>query len=115
MGHFDNLLGVRTSILPVFLVCIFMLLATVISLHPRFWNNAVWKGTNIPISTWSRVTGMIIGWVAVALFFLVHPLSIIPLFPIAMAAGIALYVKEKRTHAGSNQQVQPIAGKPGSG
>jgi NADH:ubiquinone oxidoreductase subunit 3 (subunit A) len=115
MGHFENLLGVTMPVLPIFLVCTFMLLATLVSLRPRFWKNAVWKGTNVPISIRSRATGMILAWIGVALFFLVHPMSIIPLFPIVMAVGITLYLKKQRTHDGSNQQVQPIAGKPGSG
>ena len=115
MGHFESLLGIRVPVLPILLVCIFMLLATVLCLRPRFWNNAVWKGTNIPISTGSKVIGIILGWIAVAAFFLVHPLSIIALFPIALAVGIAQYLKEKRIQEGSNQHVQPIARKPGSG
>lgn len=87
MTQIQGIFGTKLPVLVVVLGGVMMSVVSVISLLPRFTRNAVWKGTHIPITFQSRVSGLVIGWIAVLLFVVVHPLALLAVLPVGLLTG----------------------------
>ena len=91
-----------------------LVLITMIAFIPRLARGARWRGTNVPISRFSRVIGLLLGWMSALTLLEILPKSVWMLIIAGGISSVALYWRDKRIARGEGKAGR-ASGVPGAG